>query len=807
MKGFSSFLCSARQFFWCVQYPLRKERYFRTFDVSWFIMIFTKIRHTLIVIFILWATIGRGQDKPIGYWESLLPYTTCVGVATDGNLLYAASAQAFFIYNVRTNETQEFSKVEGMSDLGMQAIGYDMSTSTVVLAYSDGNIDLFKNSTFYNIPDFKLQNIPGAKTINSVYTENGIAYLSTSVGVIVIDLADQVDSGTVSFYADVSGAYETVPVISFSSTDSFYYAATSNGVYSIGKTNIHFKDYQYWQIVDSTDSITDLATINNTLYLSNHTKVFELVGNTVQTVYVSDSGVQHIDAGNGELLIGENSNTGGRIKIMTVGNNIVDSFECPGPTVQAVELLDSSYWVAMPTTGLNLRTEKVYANTVYPVKPYGPSDAKSFDIYAYNGNVYIAHGGYNQLYGIDNDGNDISYLHDKQWTYYQQYLYQPFNNILDMVALTMDQSKGILYAGSFQDGLFAMNTANPNNSYQQINQNSIFGPSLAYGPNYHQIVGLALDQSDNLWITEMFSDTQLYVKTADSQWYAFYVPNISRGGPIVIDDYGQIWFASDAGDGVSVYNTNGTISDKSDDATYHLSTGVGNGNLPVSNTNCLAKDQNNNIWIGTTNGIAIASNCNAPFSNTPPCDAEIPIVQYDQYAGYLFAGYNVTSIAVDGANRKWVGTDNGIWLLSPDASQIVYYFTADNSPLPSNNIQKISIDPITGDVYIGTDMGLISYRSTATLGGTSNQSVLVFPNPVTSNYTGTVAIKGLVANADVRITDITGQLVYRTTAFGGQAVWNGKDYTGHRPQSGVYLIFVASSDGSQTYVGKVVFIQ
>jgi len=137
----------------------------------------------------------------------------------------------------------------------------------------------------------------------------------------------------------------------------------------------------------------------------------------------------------------------------------------------------------------------------------------------------------------------------------------------------------------------------------------------------------------------------------------------------------------------------------------------------------------------------------------------------------------------------------------------VYYFTADNSPLPSNNIQKISIDPITGDVYIGTDMGLISYRSTATLGGTSNQSVLVFPNPVTSNYTGTVAIKGLVANADVRITDITGQLVYRTTAFGGQAVWNGKDYTGHRPQSGVYLIFVASSDGSQTYVGKVVFIQ
>ena len=166
----------------------------------------------------------------------------------------------------------------------------------------------------------------------------------------------------------------------------------------------------------------------------------------------------------------------------------------------------------------------------------------------------------------------------------------------------------------------------------------------------------------------------------------------------------------------------------------------------------------------------------------------------------------VRAIAVDGANRKWIGTNNGVWLISPDANQIVSRFTVDNSPLPSNVIQKITIDQPTGEVYIGTDQGMVSYRGTATEGGTENVNVTVFPNPVPSGYTGTIAIKGLVENADVRITDISGQLVYRTKALGGQAIWNGIDYKGHRPQSGIYLVFITNKDGSQTHVGKIAFM-
>jgi hypothetical protein len=191
--------------------------------------------------------------------------------------------------------------------------------------------------------------------------------------------------------------------------------------------------------------------------------------------------------------------------------------------------------------------------------------------------------------------------------------------------------------------------------------------------------------------------------------------------------------------------------------------------------------------------------------STGGCDAELKVVKYDLDAGLLFKQENVTTIAVDGANNKWIGTNNGVWLISDDAEEILFRFTKDNSPLPSNDINKIAINPETGVVYIATDIGLVSFRGNATDGASTNDNLLVFPNPVQSDYTGTIAIKGLVENADVRITDVAGQLVFRTKAQGGQAVWNGKNYLNQRPRTGVYYVFVTNTDGSETKTGKFIF--
>ena len=167
-------------------------------------------------------------------------------------------------------------------------------------------------------------------------------------------------------------------------------------------------------------------------------------------------------------------------------------------------------------------------------------------------------------------------------------------------------------------------------------------------------------------------------------------------------------------------------------------------------------------------------------------------------------GQQVQSIAVDGANRKWIGTQNGVWLISPDGKNIIHHFTETNSPLLSNDVKKIGIDPQTGEVYFATFNGLCSYRSTATASIQQLENVLVFPNPVPPQYSGQIAIRGLTENAIVKITELNGRLVYQTRSLGGQAVWNGLDYNGRKIASGIYLVLVKDDKGKENIATKII---
>ena len=705
-----------------------------------------------------------------------------------------------FVPTAQGNEMASYSKVEGMSEIGMQCINYDMATSTAVLCYDNGNIDLFKDHTFYNVPDLKNKTIAGDKTVFEITTLNGTAYLSSAQGIIVLDLTRKEIKETYQLIANS----QVLKIKSFAEKGDSFYAATSNGIYSAAKNSPALQDSQVWNRINPIDSVNKITVFNNTLYMATNKAVHTLNGGTLQPVYTvtePNVNVRHIDAGKNSLYISayNDSTFRGVVRLMDASQQLVDSFRSEVKPVQVVELLDGTVWIADAEAGMQRRIGD-HSGTYVPV---GPTNSRSFDILARDQELYIAHGGYGDNYGAYNSGAGISYLSKQdKWTYYRQFVYNPINEATDISVLLKDEKTGILYAGSYSNGLFILN---PDGSTQLINDNAIFDYSAIF-VRKPSVLGLGLDKKGTLWVGLMGATVhQLSARSADGTWYKFGAPSAGYGGQVVIDNDGQVWFVNTQGGGVSIYDA-GDLADPSDDSYYHLVKGSGAGNLPSNNVYCIAKDQNDNIWIGTDNGIAIASHCNAPFTQQPPCDAERPIVQYDKFAGYLFDGNAVRAIAVDGANRKWVGTDDGVWLLSAHAEKIIYRFTVDNSPLPSSRIRKISIDPVTGDVYIGTDKGLVCFRSTATEGGDVNDNVLTFPNPVPANYTGTIAIKGLVANADVRITDINGQLVYHTKALGGQAVWNGLDYKGHKPQSGVYLIYVTNSDGTQTYTGKMVFL-
>jgi ligand-binding sensor domain-containing protein len=255
-----------------------------------------------------------------------------------------------------------------------------------------------------------------------------------------------------------------------------------------------------------------------------------------------------------------------------------------------------------------------------------------------------------------------------------------------------------------------------------------------------------------------------------------------------------------------MYNDNNTIDNKTDDILKRYFTGENSGNLASNDVICLAIDKQGKVWVGTENGISIFNNPESASSDQG-INAENKIVQYDIAAGKLFSGESIKAIAVDGGDRKWIGTYNGAWLISNDAEKIIKRFTTENSPLPSNEIQSIAINPNTGMVYFGTNKGIVAYKGESTEGAlVDNAEPIVIPNPVSKDYTGNIAIKGLVDDAEVSIIDEAGQLVHKTTAYGGTAIWNGYTYDGQRPQSGVYYILATNKTGTLKQKTKLVLL-
>ncbi|MCH8903455.1 MAG: M48 family metalloprotease [Bacteroidetes bacterium] len=331
------------------------------------------------------------------------------------------------------------------------------------------------------------------------------------------------------------------------------------------------------------------------------------------------------------------------------------------------------------------------------------------------------------------------------------------------------------------------------------------GNSQAY-----MVTGLAFDASENLWASNQQAPRPLFVQKPTGECYSF-KPTMNLGtnfiAEILVDESQQIWTRVWKGSpqGILVFNHNNTLDDESDDQWLLLRKGQGNGDLPSDEVNCITMDLDGDIWVGTEEGVAVFY-CASQLFGINGCDADQILVDQGGYFGNLLESESVRAIAIDGANRKWIGTTNGVWLMSEDGTEEILRFTEDNSPLFSNNIISIIVDEKSGEVYFGTDKGIISYKSTATEGGADCEDLFVYPNPIREDYDGLIAIRGLVQDAKIKITDISGTLIYQTTALGGQTVWDGKNYNGERAKTGVYLVFASNADGSKTCVTKLLVI-
>jgi hypothetical protein len=325
-----------------------------------------------------------------------------------------------------------------------------------------------------------------------------------------------------------------------------------------------------------------------------------------------------------------------------------------------------------------------------------------------------------------------------------------------------------------------------------------------------RVKDVVVDDKGLVWITNSLVNKGLAFMNTEGQWQSYNITSYntqnSHLGDLIIDNQGKKWFFIAKGGGVIVYDDNGTPENTNDDNNKHLNTSSGQGNLPSNTVYSLAIDNDGEVWVGTDKGLAVFYDTDEVFGLNG--DAQQVLVEADGYVEPIIANESVTAIAIDGANRKWFGTKNsGVFVYSADGSQQMEHFTQENSPLLSNTVNHISIDNSSGEVFISTDKGLISYKGEATAGEKQHGNVLVYPNPVKENYNGPIAIKNVVENANIKITDIKGNLIKTTTAFGGQAIWDGKNKYGERANTGVYLVFSTDPTGLETNVAKILFIK
>ncbi|MDO1450048.1 two-component regulator propeller domain-containing protein [Rhodocytophaga aerolata] len=757
----------------------------------------TLIQFIGLLSLVLLAFTSLAQDIPIGSWRTHLSYRSVSTLALTPGEIYAASATGFFSFDRNTSSSTILSRSDGFSDTEVSQVAYNETTQTLLVAYRNGNIDLLQNNTITNIDDIATSADIANKQINHIYFAGNLAYLSANFGVVVLDIQRQEIRET---YRNIGANGSNLAVNASTITSNTLFLATARGILAAPVTGVNLLDFSNWRRYGLAEGIpsvlsNSIASRGEQVYASlvNEGVYFFENGNWQKVNMPSITQVNSIQASNNTILISAQG------KIVSIAeNNLIQEIVHPLILNPQKAIYDETgkLWIADATNGLISN----YAGEFQSFIPNGPASSSTWSLASYNKSIVALSGGFTSGSFLPlNQTSGFSVFTSTGWVNYTSTSNEPAYRIppvKDLVSAAYNSTDNKLYIGSFGEGLLV---ANADGTFETINaSNSPLQPntdgSLA-------ITGLAVDAAGNTWITSFGAaadQPSLYVKKTDNTWQSYIFNNTAARRPlsVLVDDSNYKWIRlAPPGGGIWVF-------DEKETRSRYLSTVLGQGGLPSNTVNALVKDKEGQVWVGTDRGVALYFN---PFSvfNSMAFDALTPIFERRP----LLSNEVVSAIAIDGGNRKWIGTRNGVWLFNADATELIHHFTTQNSPLLSDNILDIAIQPATGEVFIATDKGLISYRGSATEGEATHTHVKVFPNPVRPDFTGLVGISGLVNNALVKITDISGRLVYQTRAQGSTAVWNVQDYTGRRAATGIYLIYSSDAEGNETLVTKMAVIE
>jgi hypothetical protein len=730
-------------------------------------------------------------------------------VVPTPNLVFGVYDGSLLSYSPEDQSIQTYSLLDGLHDINIKHLKYSPEAHALFIAYENSNIDIFmgKNDV-YNLADIKNKNISN-KIINNVEIIGEYAYLATGFGIVVVDLKRK----------EIKDTYQLgVNTTAISQWGDYWYAATNDGLRRAPITS-NLLDRENWEYLPSLNTANDKAiekmvTFKDHLLFFDGKSVFSLSNEREEKILFTGMCRQLTLLGN-QLIIAVYNAVYFYTDLNARTQTNLD------PEYKSINLAYNSeddYWIAWGAKGLwkiNLErgtSPMPYKPLIEAIKVNSPIRNLTFRLTFAEDKLLVTGGG-NQGSRFDNPGTFMIYEKGSWYNFDDQAISLrtgiPCRDLMSVAVDPRDPTH--YYVSAWGEGVYEFKDTTFVQLYSCNDQSTLQSTS----PNSSQanrsvwVDGIAFDRNNNLYVTNSLVEKGLSVLKNNDEWKALPYASNAWMRSLLITRNNQKWISNFRGTvGISVLDDNNTIDNTNDDTYYFSSRFVDQQgtNIGVSTFSCLAEDLNGTVWVGTDNGpISFSS---AAQVGDGVCNRVISTDQYDQ-GYYLLEGQSINAIAVDGGNRKWMGTQgSGVFLVDQsDGTLKVENFNTSNSLLISDIINSIAINNKTGEIFIATDQGLCSYQGEAVEGKPDYSEVYAYPNPVYPSKHRQVVITGLMQDSNIKITDIAGNLIKEVTSNGGQYAWNCTNLKGEIVKAGIYLVFATTQNGSQGVVTKIMVIK
>ncbi len=771
---------------------------------------------TLIAI-LLWHGCMFSVWARMDSWRLHMAYHNAKQCVVVNDKVYVLSDGSLYSYTPDTEFVECYDKSNAISDQGIRHIGVCEKSNTLVIIYENANIDLmYPDGSVVNVTEFANASTFDPQ-VNDLRIVDGKAYMSTNFGVIVLDIERKEFGDTYMFNRVTYSCVEK---------DGIIYAATEDGLYC-GDMQVNLLDVVNWKMLNN-NVFDKLAVFESQLMALNADEsVYSIDPIDGLPQLFCQGPISFIYSTNGNLVLGNNIYVS---VYFTLTSSIKLTFE--EGNVNSLTPDGGIYWTTNGSKGLNgyqYNTESQrFERIVTGVLPNSPRRNYCQYLSSIDDSRLLVAGGCLNYFDNTFYNWTLMVYEDGVWTSFEEegIAERTAGHYKNMTSLVQDpQDPNHHYASSYGQGIYEFRDMKFVRQYTHKAKEGlndvVASPLESASPTsyeYTRIGSLHYDNYGNLWITNSHAESPLKVMKLDGKFVNLYYEELERletVSEVLFDSKDRVWVVSmRAPARLFCIEMNGTLEETKDDLIKVFDEKFVDQDaesMTIISLNDIAEDLNGDIWVMTDKGPYVLYDTENVFEEGYHFNKiKVPRNDGTNYADYLLDGAYTTCVEIDAANRKWIGTlNNGLYLVSADGQETIHHFTSETSPLPSNSIESLALHDASGELFIGTDKGLVSYVTDATRSEESydEEKVYAYPNPVTPDYNGLITVVGLKANSHVKVVNAAGRLVAEGTSLGGAFTWNGRTPQGQRVSTGIYYVMGSDESGKEGVVTKILFVK